>query len=205
MKSCLTYIFTGLAIWMPLAVSAADLRVGVTRYDGGAAIYGLAENQQLICDNCPNSPDLAPYPPRIAIKFDSPVPVEQTFVTDMPQAHCGPSVLEVEPAGALPANLAVYFGLNEWELNGREKEKIRVALAAGLGPSIAVRVDGYACRIGSEAYNQKLSSRRAKAVAAYLRTLGIKVSSVEGLGEKHQKGAPLSQDRRAEIIIKEGD
>lgn len=187
----------------PLIASAADLRVGVTRYDGGAAIYGMSDNQQLICDSCPQSPDLVPAAPRPAIRFD---PVEETqqqqlVISEIPKEEC--HIQEAKAFVVVAPHVTVYFNFNNASLSGQEKKKIRTALAAGVDPSVVVRVDGYTCRVGSSAYNRKLSSRRAKAVAAYLRTLGVKVSSVEGLGKKNPKGGALSKDRRAEIVVKE--
>lgn len=191
-----------LALYAPAASTAADLRVGLTRYEGGAAAYGMAENQQLICDKCPQVPDLVLAPPRSAIRYE-PREFSQTLqVSELPQEHCG-APLEVMTPPAAPPRITVFFGFNKAQLSANEKRKIREALAAGLDPSVVVRVDGYTCRVGSQEYNRKLSARRAKAVASYLRALGVKVSSVEGLGEKHRKGAVLPKDRRAEILIRE--
>jgi len=180
----------------PAPLFGADLRVGIARYDGGAAVYGLAENQQLICDNCPQAPGLVAALPRPAIRFE-PIPEPVTYSEITPA-----EIEEPESKTAIP-RITVYFKFNNARLSTLEKKKIRVALAAGVDPSVVVRVDGYTCRIGSASYNRKLSSRRAKSVASYLKTLGVKVASVEGLGKKHLKGRVHSMDRRAEIVVKE--
>ena len=61
---------------------------------------------------------------------------------------------------------------------------------------------------GSKAYNQKLSERRAQAVADFLRTFGVKNSmSVKGMGETqpvadNATDAGRAQNRRVEIRTK---
>ena len=80
-----------------------------------------------------------------------------------------------------------------------------------------ILVVGHTDRIGSDAYNQKLSERRAAAVKSYLVSKGIEANRVytEGKGEKQPvtgdkcKGnkatkelmACLQPDRRADIEI----
>lgn len=202
MRSRSTAIFAFFMVSAPLGASAADLRVGITRYDGGTAMYGIAENQQLICDHCPKGPDLVLAPPRPVIRFEHPVELEPAFEAEavLPEEIQG---IEVSAPPVKEGGFAVYFAFNKATLTPAEKQKLRAAVAGGLDPSVTVRVDGYTCRVGTEKYNQRLSECRAKAVADYLRSLGIKVSSVEGLGEKHKVGAVIPRDRRAEVIIKE--
>lgn len=197
----ITQALTLFVTMAPLVSTAADLRVGVARYDGGAAVYLIAGNQQLICDNCPQSPDLVPAAPRPAIRLEPREETPQLLFTEIPKEECAAHATQA--AVVAPPHVTVYFTFNSASLSAQEKKKIRTALAAGVDPSVVVRVDGYTCRVGSSAYNRKLSSRRAKAVATYLRTLGVKVSSVEGLGKKNPKGGALSKDRRAEIVVKE--
>lgn len=199
-------IVTFLAVFAPLVSVAADLRVGLTRYEGGAAIYGLADNQQLICDNrCPEIPDLVLAPPRPAIRFEPPIEHRPWIPADVQEVDEAVTRIEVRPLAAVPARITIYFPFDKARLGAGEKKRIKEALAAGLDPSVIVRVDGYTCRVGSEAYNRNLSARRAKAVAAYLKTLGVKVASVEGLGKKHHTGAVVPKDRKAEIIVRERD
>lgn len=72
-------------------------------------------------------------------------------------------------------------------------------------PNLKVEVNGHTCTIGSRSYNQKLSERRAKAVADRLAALGVLPEQmvIQGFcsdkpyfSESHQ----LYLDRRCEII-----
>jgi outer membrane protein OmpA-like peptidoglycan-associated protein len=68
-----------------------------------------------------------------------------------------------------------------------------------------IRLSGHTCDIGSEAYNLKLSLRRANAVRDYLSTTGLPVDAfvVEGLGENQPKypntKSTRNQNRRVDL------
>ena len=61
-------------------------------------------------------------------------------------------------------------------------------------------VDGHTDSIGSDAYNQKLSVRRAQAVADYLEKGGIAASrmTVKGFGESQPVASNDTAEGRAE-------
>jgi len=74
-------------------------------------------------------------------------------------------------------------------------------------PSLRVSVEGHTDSIGSDAYNQRLSERRAGAVKRYLMAQGIASSRVdaEGFGKKrpvadNKTTAGRAKNRRADII-----
>ncbi len=84
---------------------------------------------------------------------------------------------------------------------------VRIAAILKEHPSQKIYVNGHACKLGSDSYNMRLAMRRAKAVAAELKRLGVKDEQmiVQSKGSKeafryngleHQ----LSKDRRVEII-----
>lgn len=82
----------------------------------------------------------------------------------------------------------------------------RIAEVLKRHPDKKIHVNGHACKLGKPEYNKRLALRRAKAVAAKLRKLGVKDDQmiIASLGSeipyryngKHQ----LSKDRRVEII-----
>lgn len=82
----------------------------------------------------------------------------------------------------------------------------------------SVRIAGYTDRLGGEAYNQRLSQRRAESVKAYLVEQGVPASriSAEGFGKADQvKDCPdgpraqliacLAPNRRVEVKIDSGE
>ncbi len=76
-------------------------------------------------------------------------------------------------------------------------------------PAVKVELDGYTDSVGSEAYNQKLSERRAQIVYEYLTGNGIdasRITAVKGFGESNPI-APnddkdgRSRNRRTELVV----
>jgi outer membrane protein OmpA-like peptidoglycan-associated protein len=77
--------------------------------------------------------------------------------------------------------------------------------------AITLSVDGYTDSIGTDAYNQKLSERRAKAVADYLAKGGIEATRMteKGFGESdpvasNDTAEGRAQNRRVELKILQG-
>lgn len=112
----------------------------------------------------------------------------------------------------------VYFNFNGSALTPAAKAKLN-ALAKTLKTTgvKSVKIVGFTDAIGTKGYNQKLSERRANAVAAYLKGKGVKVkgkSEVRGLGDTESQSqcegvtgkelkACLWRDRRVEVEIVE--
>jgi outer membrane protein OmpA-like peptidoglycan-associated protein len=76
-------------------------------------------------------------------------------------------------------------------------------------PKTAVVVQGHTDSIGSEAYNEQLSERRANAVESYLETLGVSGGRVtaEGYGESYPVASNATDsgrqlNRRVDVLIK---
>ena len=74
-------------------------------------------------------------------------------------------------------------------------------------PSVNINVDGYCDAIGSEAYNLKLSQRRAESVAKYLEEHGIDASRLipHGYGKtnfvaSNDSAEGRAQNRRVELV-----
>ncbi len=119
--------------------------------------------------------------------------------------------------GALSAELrTVYFNFNSSALTPAAKTKLKALSHSLKSKKVAsVKIVGYADQIGTQNYNLRLSQKRANAVAAYLRSTGVKVtgkSEVRGLGETASRSectnlkgkaeqACLWRDRRVEVEI----
>jgi outer membrane protein OmpA-like peptidoglycan-associated protein len=77
-------------------------------------------------------------------------------------------------------------------------------------PSISVIVEGHTDSVGSDAYNLKLSHRRADAVRNYLVAHGVSASRIrtEGYGESqpvasNETADGRAQNRRVELLPKQ--
>ena len=81
---------------------------------------------------------------------------------------------------------------------GKAKLDDLVSKVQGINLEVIVAV-GHTDSVGSDAYNQKLSERRAQAVKAYLESKGIDKSRVytEGKGEKQPVADNKTKDGRA--------
>lgn len=84
----------------------------------------------------------------------------------------------------------------------------RIVRVLANNPDKTVTVTGHTCDIGSDAYNQGLSERRAKAVKQYMVTSGISASRIEteGIGEAEPLVPNNSEEarmlnRRVELVI----
>ena len=103
----------------------------------------------------------------------------------------------------------VLFAFNSAVLTPDAKE-----LLAGISPRLVdgsvreVMVKGHTDSVGSDAYNEKLSLRRAQSVATYLVSQGVAANKVKstGLGESqpladNATDAGRAQNRRVEIFV----
>ena len=113
-------------------------------------------------------------------------------------------------APALARTYLVFFDWDKYNLTERAKQII--AEAAGASRKVQttrIEVAGHADRSGSPAYNQRLSQRRADAVAAELVRQGIAKNeiAVSAYGESRPlvptaDGVREPQNRRVEIVLK---
>ena len=155
-----------------------------------------AEPAFVICDGCPprKAPALAPRiaPPAIFIRVSRP-------------EHALPGPARPEPAKPAPVKpvtaqkaleLTVHFAFDSHALRPEEKAKLKAAPSLFKGP---VSVTGYTDDIGTPAYNMRLSLERAKAVARFLRRIGIIPAAITGKGECCPVSHIKKLNRRVEI------
>jgi len=129
-----------------------------------------------------------------------------------PAAVAPAPVAPVAPAAA-PAptrTYLVFFDFDRADLTDRARQIIaEAAQNAGRVQTTRIEVAGHADRSGSPQYNQRLSQRRADAVAAELSRQGIARSniSVQAFGESRPlvataDGVREPQNRRVEIVLR---
>jgi outer membrane protein OmpA-like peptidoglycan-associated protein len=121
-----------------------------------------------------------------------------------------PVVVAPAPAPAPARTYLVFFDWDRADLTARAREIItEAAQNAGRVQTTRIEVAGHADRSGSPAYNQRLSQRRADAVAAELVARGISRNeiSVSAYGESRPlvptaDGVREPQNRRVEIVLR---
>jgi len=125
-----------------------------------------------------------------------------------PPVAAPPAPPMAAPAPA-PRSFIVFFDWDKATITSEGMQIIRQAADAyRAGGSVRIQVTGYADRSGSPGYNQRLSERRANAVAAALTRLGVPRNqmAVSGRGENDNRvptadGVREPQNRRVEIVF----
>jgi len=113
------------------------------------------------------------------------------------------------PVAAAPKTYLVFFDWDKYNLTPRATQIIAEAASDSRTQSTTtISVSGYTDTSGTPVYNQGLSERRAKSVAAQLVTDGVPMSEIEihAYGETHLlvptgPGVREPQNRRVEIVL----
>ena len=190
------YCKVALPVWgAAVGGAGAGLGVGLGHKDsdageiggstaGGMLLGGLLGYfaGQYLCEEAP------PPPPAPAVAAPPAPPARGTKIAEIP----GPN-FDFDKATLTPA--------------GRQLVAA-AALTLKQNPSVRVSVDGHTDSIGSEAYNQKLSERRARTVADALVDEGIARDRlhVQGFGKSrpvadNKTAEGRARNRRVEIVV----
>ncbi|MEL6267495.1 MAG: OmpA family protein [Pseudomonadota bacterium] len=111
----------------------------------------------------------------------------------------------------IDTNFVVYFGFNRSDLTARAREVLDDVVAAfGSIGATAASIVGHTDTVGSPAYNQRLSERRARTVDAGLQSRGIPAGATTVAGRGERDLARITGDnvreqlnRRVEITLSE--
>ena len=120
-----------------------------------------------------------------------------------------PAPVEAAPAPQPARTFLVFFDWDKYNLTPRATEIISEAASDSKTSNVTtLDVSGYTDTSGTPDYNQGLSERRAKAVAAQLEADGVPASEIEihAYGETHLlvatgPGVREPQNRRVEIVL----
>jgi outer membrane protein OmpA-like peptidoglycan-associated protein len=104
----------------------------------------------------------------------------------------------------------VLFDFNSAGLRSASRDSLReMAGVFEKYPDTTIRVEGHTDSVGSNAYNERLSERRATSVGNYLESLGVRSSRIDavGFGESQPRATNSTANgrqlnRRVEIHIK---
>ncbi len=153
---------------------------------GGVLLGGLAGYLagQYFCEEAPPPPPT----PAAATPSPPPPPARGTKLAEL----TGPN-----------------FDFNKSTLTREGRELVaNAARTLKANPSVRVSVDGYTDSIGSDAYNRRLSERRAKTVADALVADGVARDRlhVQGFGKSHpvadnKTAEGRARNRRVEIVV----
>ena len=137
-------------------------------------------------------------------------PVKPAPVPPPPVAQAPPPPPPAPAKGTTLATLGgANFDFNKAEVRPEGRDILdRVVKTLKDNPDVKVVVEGHTDSVGSDAYNKKLSERRAEAVKRYLVRQGIDPSRIRTVG--YGKSKPIAdnsteegraKNRRAEVIV----
>ncbi|WP_353662711.1 OmpA family protein [Hydrogenimonas sp. SS33] len=159
-------------------------------------------------DNCPNSKTTQ------VDENGCPIDTDMDGVPDyLDQCPNTPKGFKVDKNGCtVGVTLHLNFPFNSAKIPASDMKKVeRVAEFMKKHPDVTAKLKGYTDSIGSEAYNLKLSERRANAVKKALIKLGIDASrlSAKGYGEadpvaSNDTPEGRAQNRRVEVVLVPG-
>jgi outer membrane protein OmpA-like peptidoglycan-associated protein len=133
-------------------------------------------------------PVVAPVQERVAINNP---PVQQTVMTEKKDSDNTCLLGRVQ------------FDLNDSTLKPEEQQKLKDKIIQPLKKikNPIIHVHGYTCELGTKEYNDKLALNRAKEVAKFLESNGVKPEMVMGEGKCCYISDDLPVNRRAEITF----
>jgi outer membrane protein OmpA-like peptidoglycan-associated protein len=178
-----------------MATEGVKLRTTATgRVNNGAPTTLYSRNTEF--DNYNHSIMLG-----VRYAFNAPRPAVAPVISDAPAPAAAP---------APTRTYLVFFDFDRADLTDRARQIIaEAAQNAGRVQTTRIEVAGHADRSGSPQYNQRLSQRRADAVAAELGRQGIQRSqiTVQAFGESRPlvataDGVREPQNRRVEIVLR---
>jgi iron complex outermembrane receptor protein len=134
-----------------------------------------------------------------------------TFGSSAPAAAYVPPPV-VAPAPSVPKSYLVFFDFNKSDLTSQATAIVdQAAHNAGPAKVTKLEVTGHTDTVGSDAYNMRLSRRRAESVAAQLEKDGIPSSEIEIVAKGKRDllvptadGVKEPQNRRVQIVYEGG-
>lgn len=100
-------------------------------------------------------------------------------------------------------NTDQFFATDRYQINAAGRERLRTFFRSAT--AFGFIIIGHTDNRASDEYNMRLSERRANAVARVARDTGVRVTSVQGYGERQPRASNataegMAQNRRVEIV-----
>ncbi|MBP1627502.1 MAG: hypothetical protein H6Q00_1977 [Holophagaceae bacterium] len=161
--------------------------------------FGCAKPRATLAVPTPVVEPVTPVPAPMPPSEPTPVPVPAPAPEPLPAPTPAPAPQLNLPKLITLDEAAFHFALKRTEIpaQGIEVLKVWAARIKTLPQAPRLRVVGHTDATGRRAFNQKLSLGRAQAVAEALRSEGLAVESVEGLGPDQPLASNDSPDGRA--------
>ena len=144
------------------------------------------------------APPVAPPPP--APEPYSPPPVVQPPPPPLAQA--------APPPAPLVRMFVVFFDFDKYDLTEQAEAIVRQAVAAAQRQPVRITITGHTDTVGSRAYNQRLSERRADSVKSAMVRGGLNANDISTVGRNFADplvptgpGIREPQNRRAVIDL----
>jgi OmpA-OmpF porin, OOP family len=170
-------------------------RMGKTMMKNGWALL-VAALFAAGCATQQEAPPPAPAPkPAAPAPAPTPMPTQEAKPAPKPEA---PKPKPVAEKVTFAADVLFDFDKSVVKPDGKSKLDDLAGKIRGINLEVVIAI-GHADSIGSDAYNQKLSVRRAESVKAYLVSKGIEPNRVytEGKGEKQPVADNKTKEGRA--------
>jgi len=180
---------------------AEEIRTKQYGYEYGDTVRPMEEEAFVVCGDCEvDKLDKAPKQ-LIGIRVTMP---PQLPVRDAHQSQ-GRKMASATDANNKPSTMAVgdvLFRFNNKKFSTKEKGKLD-RFVRTIPDGAVLDITGYTCSIGSKSYNLKLSEKRAKSVASYLKAKGLAIGKVAGKGECCPVSTDKKKNRRVHITKRE--
>jgi iron complex outermembrane receptor protein len=142
------------------------------------------------------------YGARVKYRFGGAAPASG------PAPYTPPAVQAPMPAPKMATSYMVFFDFNKADLTSQAVSIVDTAAANAMSMKVTqLVVTGHTDTVGSDAYNMRLSRRRAESVAAELEKKGVPASEIEIVAKgKHdllvptKDGVKEPQNRRVQIV-----
>jgi OOP family OmpA-OmpF porin len=139
-----------------------------------------------------------------------PMPAAAPVAAPAPAPAPAPAAAAPAPAPRAPETYIVFFAFDKSDISPVASQVLDRAVADFRATgSTNVRIEGNADRSGGNAYNQRLSQRRADSVAAYLRSKGIAQGAITTSANGEDKprvptadGVRNDENRNAQVFLR---